>query len=128
MKQITRKKVEEGIPYIFILKSLLVSYIVTVVLLFVLALLLYKVGLSEKMVSVSVIAIYIIATFLAGFITGKKIGNKKYLWGLVMGSAYFLILVLVSLIVNRSVAELTESFFTTFILCAGGGMLGGMAS
>ena len=119
---------ESGIPVIFLLKSLLFSYILTGGLLLLLALLLYRFGLSEKIVSVCIIVIYVGATFFAGFLTGKKMKNRKFLWGLVMGGAYFLVLVVVSLAVNRSVGELSDSFLTTLVLCAGGGMLGGMVS
>lgn len=119
---------ESGVPAVFLLKCLLFAYILTGGLLLLLALLLYRFGLSEKIVSVSIIAIYVGATFFAGFVTGKKMGSRKFLWGLLMGSAYFLVLVLVSVIVNHSVGDLTDSFLTTLVLCAGGGMLGGMLS
>ncbi len=113
---------------IFFLKCLLFSYILTAAMLMLLALLLFKMGLGEKVVSVAIIVIYVLATFCAGFLSGKKMQNQKFLWGLLMGSLYFAVLALVSLIVNRSVLELGNSFFTTFALCAGGGMLGGMLS
>lgn len=45
-----------------------------------------------------------------------------------MGLAYFLILVVVSLIVNRQPGVLANSLLTTLVLCGGGGMLGGMLS
>ena len=119
---------EEGIPVVFLLKSLLFSYIMTGILLLILAFLLYKVGISEKIVSIAIIIIYVGATFFAGFVAGKKMENRKFLWGLLMGSAYFIVLIVVSLIVNHSIANLTNSFLTTLVLCAGGGMLGGMLS
>jgi len=112
----------------FILKCLLLSYLLTTAFLLLLALLLYRFGLSEKIVSVSIIAIYIVVTFLAGFLTGKREGNRKFLWGLLMGSLYFLILIIVSLIVNHSLSGISGNFFTVLILCAGSGMLGGMVS
>lgn len=117
---------EEGIPVIFLLKCLLFSYILTGGLLLLLALFLYRFGLSEKMVSIAIIAIYVAATFLAGLIAGKRMQSRKFLWGLLEGSAYFLVLVAVSLIVNHSISDVANGFFTTLILCAGGGMLGGM--
>ncbi len=112
----------------FILKCLLLSYLFTTGLLLLLALLLYRFSLSEKIVSISIIAIYIIVTFLAGFLTGKQEGNRKFLWGLLMGSLYFLILIIVSLVVNHGLSGISGNFFTVLILCAGSGMLGGMVS
>ena len=123
-----RGSTEKKVPVIFLLKCLLFSYIVTAALLLLLAFLLFKLGLTEKIVSIAIIAIYVVATFLAGFLTGKRMGSRRFLWGLLMGGVYFLVLVAISLAVNHSVKELTDSFLTTMVLCAGGGMLGGMLS
>ena len=112
----------------FVLKSLLVSYLLTAGLLLLLALFLYKFSLTEKIVSLCITGIYILVTFLAGFLAGKREGSKKFLWGLMMGCLYFIILTLVSLIVNHGMGELSSGFFTTLVLCAGRGMLGGMLS
>lgn len=116
------------IPVLFLLKSLLFSYILTGSLLLLLALLLYKADLSQKVVSVCIIIIYVLATFFAGFITGRKLKNRKFLWGALMGAAYFLVLVAISLAVNRQPGVFSGSFLTTLVLCSGGGMLGGMLS
>lgn len=112
----------------FVLKSLLVSYLLTAGLLLLLALFLYKFSLTEKIVSLCITGIYILVTFLAGFLAGKREGSKKFLWGLLMGSLYFVILTLVSLIVNHGTSELSSGFFTVLVLCAASGMLGGMLS
>lgn len=113
---------------LFFLKTLLFSYILTGGFLLLLTLLLYKFALSEKIVSVCIIGIYIAASFFAGFVTGKKIGSRKFLWGLFAGILYFLVLVIVSLAVNHSLKDVATNFFTTLALCAGSGMLGGMVS
>ena len=112
----------------FILKSLLISYLLTAGLLLLLALFLYKFSLTEKIVSLCITGIYILVTFLAGFLAGKREGARKFLWGLLMGCLYFIILTLVSLIVNHGMGDLSSGFFTTLILCAASGMLGGMLS
>ena len=112
----------------FLLKSLLFSYILTGVMLALLAFLLYKLGLGEKTVSVAIIVIYVAATLFGGFVAGKRMGSRKFLWGLLMGSAYFLVLTAVSLCVGGAGIDVGTSFFTTLVLCAGGGMLGGMLS
>lgn len=122
------KKLTFSNRFTFILKSLLISYLLTAGLLLLLALLLYKFSLTEKIVSLCITGIYILVTFLSGFLAGKKEGSKKFLWGLMMGCLYFLILTVVSLLVNHSISSLSASFFTVLALCAGSGMLGGMLS
>ncbi|MCI8926514.1 MAG: TIGR04086 family membrane protein [Lachnospiraceae bacterium] len=112
----------------FILKCLLLSYLLTTGLLLLLALLLYRFELTEKVVSVCIIGIYILVTFLAGFLAGKREGSRKFLWGLLLGGLYFLILIVISLTVNQGMSEVGGNFFTVLILCCGSGMLGGMLS
>ena len=128
MKKTERTKETSGTPAAFLLKSLLFSYILTVLMLGVLAFLLYKLGLGEKTVSIAVIVIYVAATFLGGFAAGKGMQSRRFLWGLLLGAAYFVILTAVSLIVGKGSIQMGSSFFTTLVLCAGGGMLGGMFS
>lgn len=113
---------------IFIIKCMLGAYILTAGLLLLLAFMLYRFGLSERVVSICIIAVYIIVTFLAGLIAGKREGQKKFLWGLMMGALYFGILVAVSLVVNRGLDDVAGNLMTVFFLCAGSGMLGGMVS
>ncbi len=114
----------EGI--LFIMKCLLFSYVLTAGLLLLLALLLYRFSLQEKIVNIGIIVIYIAVTFLAGLLAGKRAGSRKFLWGLCMGTLYFAVLALVSLAVNRSIADVATNFVTVFCLCTGSGMLGGM--
>ena len=111
---------------VFIIKCMLGAYILTAGLLLLLAFILYRFGLSEKVVSVCIIAIYIAVTFLAGLLAGKREG--KFLWGLIMGVLYFGILTVVSLVVNKGVEDVAGNMMTVFFLCAGSGMLGGMVS
>lgn len=121
-------KEESSTSVLSLLKYLLFSYIFSGVLLLILALWLYRFGLSEKTVSIVITAIYLIATFLAGWLSGKKMGSRRFLWGLLVGCAYFIILAMLSLLINHSIGDLTSSFLSTLLLCAGGGMMGGMMS
>ena len=111
---------------IFITKCMLAAYVLTAGLLLLLAFMLYRFGISEKVVSLCIIGIYIAVTFLAGLIAGKRAGKRKFLWGLAMGVIYYAILVIVSLIVNRGPQDVAGNMATVFFLCAGSGMLGGM--
>ena len=111
-----------------VLKGLLISYIVTGVFIMLLAFLLYKFALPERVVGIGVIVIYIISTFLGGFLLGKNMKVKKYLWGLLIGMSYFIVLMIVSFSVNGGFQNTAGDFFLTMILCGGSGMLGGMLS
>lgn len=105
---------------------LLSAYFITLGGLLILALLLYKVPLADSAVNIGIVIIYILSTFLASFICGKKLKKKKYLWGFLIGTAYFLILLFISFITSKSTDGLGSNVLTTFIICAGAGTLGGM--
>lgn len=116
----------DRIPVLYLLKSLLFAYILTGVLLALLSFLLYKLGFGEKVVAIAIIVIYVAATFFAGFLAGKRMKSRRFLWGLLEGAAYFLVLAAISFLAGERDAVVGSSFFTTLALCTGGGMLGGM--
>ena len=108
-----------------LVKALLCAYLVTGRFLQALALPLYKAGLSEENVNLGIILIYVIGTFSGGFVMGKLEGQKKFLWGFGTGVVYFVLLLLISFGMYREVSSGTGDLFLTFVLCTGGGMLGG---
>ena len=59
---------KEGVPVLALAKCLLASYVLTLLLLCLLALLLYKLHLTEGMVTIAISAIYVVTTFMAGFL------------------------------------------------------------
>lgn len=111
-----------------ILKALLVSYLVTGIFLLLLAGLLYRFQLDEGKIRIGIIITYILSCFTGGFLAGKMMKSRQFLWGVLLGLLYFLIMMLVSLAVNRELQSSTAGFVTAFVLCMGGGMLGGMLS
>ena len=111
-----------------LIKSLLAAYIVTGLLLLLLALLLYKLQLSESVVNIGIIAIYVAACFLGGFLEGKMMKTRKFLWGGAFGLLYFAVLTIISLAVGQGFSGSSSHFVTTLILCMAGGTLGGMVS
>ena len=117
---------ERGTQVFQILKALLASYIVTGILLFAVTFFLYKFEWDEQMVTAGIIVIYVVSTFVGGFILGKIRRARKFLWGLVMGVLYFALLFLISFGVYRNFDGNGTNVITTLLLCAGGGMLGGM--
>lgn len=122
------RQVRKDSKVMWMLKALLVSYIITGILLLVLALLMYKIELNEKAVSAAIVAVYLVSTFLGGIVIGKLARVRKFLWGMGLGVIYFGLLLLITLGVYRTLNGDATGLLTTFILCACGGMAGGMCA
>ena len=122
------ENMQKNIKVIWWIKSLLASYIVTGILLLVLTFFMYKFELNEKIVSAEIVGIYVVSTLIGGMIIGKLTKSKRYLWGMVLGIIYFVLLLLITLGVYRTLNGDSVSIVTSLILCAGGGMTGGMIS
>lgn len=111
---------------VWILKSLLGAYVVTGILLLLLALFVYKLNLEEKQVTIAVMAIYLVSTFVGGFMIGKWNQVRKFWWGMLVGAGYFILLLLVSFGIYHSLKNGGVNVVTAMFLCLGGGLLGGM--
>ena len=61
-------------------KALFVMYFITGALLLLLAFLLFKLQLSEEIVTIGILAAYVLSTFVGGLYIGKKMQSKKFLW------------------------------------------------
>ena len=122
------QKFQKGQKLMWVLKSLLASYIVTGLLLLGLTFLVYKFELDEQKVVAGIVSIYVVATFIGGFIIGKLTKVRKFIWGIVIGTIYFVLLYVISYGVYREFNTNGIHILTTIILCIGGGMLGGMIS
>ena len=130
MEKIKRKEkdVRTGRIPVILGKCLLAAYLLTGGALLFLALLLYRFQLSGQAVNIGIVVIYTAAAFLAGFFAGKGTGERRFLWGLLAGTLYFVLLALLTLLVNHGFKDFGNHFFTTLMICAGSGMLGGMLS
>ena len=124
MERQTRKE-SMLIPVLVILVTM---YIITGMLLLLLAFLMYKLDLTEPVVNGAIIAIYIIAGFFGGFLMGKKTGVKKYLWGFLMGALYYGVLILVGLILHQGLGAEPVHLLSTMVLCLLSATAGGMIS
>ena len=122
------KILHQNTKLIALLKGLMISYIITAFILLLLSFLLLKVDLPSMVVSGGIYLAYIISVFVGGFFVGRKLEQRKFIWGLITGVCYFIVLMLVSLMMNRVSPLPLESFLTVFIICGLSGMLGGMIS
>lgn len=132
LNQRLKARNEKANPIAMLAAALAVMYVVSGVLLLLLALGLYRLDLSESVVRIGIIAIYIASGFVGGFLIGRWMQDKKYLWGIAVGALYFLLLFVVSLMLKQGVfgTLLLEpvKLVTTLVLCAVSAMAGGMFS
>ena len=75
-----------------VVKGLIVSYLVSGTGLLLLALLLLKCQLDEGKVSAGILAVYVLSGLCGGIYMGKTAERKRYLWGMVLGGMYWIIL------------------------------------
>jgi len=122
------KLIHQNTRMLSLLKGLLLSYIITAFILLILSFLMLKLDLSSMVISGGINFVYIISAFSGGFFVGKKVEQRKFLWGLVMGVFYFIVVMLISLLMNRVTPISFGSLFTVFIISSLSGMLGGMIS
>lgn len=123
-----KSKSLEGAHLIRILKSLLCSYGMTIVLLLLLTLLLYKAGLDEENINAGIAVTYLISTLTGGFILGRITKKKRLLWGIILGILYFLLLLLISFGLYHTIQAPAGGLLATLAICAVGGAAGGVLS
>ena len=122
------RRVQKDSKIMWVLKSLLASYLVRGILLMLLTIALYKFNLNERAVSAAIVAVYVASTLIGGIIIGKLARTRRFIWGLGLGIGYFALLLLITLGVYHTLKGSGANLITTFILCAGGGLIGGMIS
>ena len=109
-----------------IVKSFLLSIIFTIIFVAVLALLAWILHWNNKILSIGVVIIDVLACLFGGLLAGKGMGEKKYLWGLLIGGLYFIVMMLVAVFMDGQGNGNATSIITSALLCLGSGMLGGM--
>ena len=111
-----------------VLISLLGGYGITFLGIVIISMLLLFFQISEDMVDIGIMAIYVLACLGGGFIIGKRTKSRKFLWGMVSGVIYFAILLVVSFLVQSSMNNIGNDLVTVMLMCIGSGTLGGMIS
>ncbi len=111
-----------------LLRSLLVSYLLSGILLLLLSFALYKFRLREEPINMTVYGIYVLSCLAGGWLAGKHLRSRRFFWGLLSGCLYFLVLLLISLAFSARMPFDTSRIAATLACCIGGGMAGGMLS
>ena len=120
-----KKEMEMGLVYI---KYMAITFLITMVLLVITAFFWYKTDMSPTVVSGMLVAAYIISNFIGGWMIGKKAEKRKFLWGLLLGVGYFLVVFLISFLGNAYMLGDIQDLILAGVLCVLSGMFGGMVS
>lgn len=102
-----------------------ISVLVTILFLVITAVLMLKAGLGEDTVSKLMIAGYVLAPAVGGFLLGKKRKVNRFLWGICVGGVYFLVYALFAVCMKD--VPLGDIMWVAIPVCLGG-MAGGMLS
>lgn len=111
-----------------VLKATIVVAVVTILMLLLLSLMLFKLNLSDMVVMVGIYIIYVVANFIGGLIIGKVKGERKFMWGMVVGMVFFVTLSIISLIVTGEMYGSGAKAIGALVACVLGGMAGGMVA
>ena len=107
-------------------KGFLVSFVLTALLLVVVAFVLYQTKASVEHMGGAILLVYAIASFVGGMIFYAQKDSRHYLMGGLFGLAYFIIIYGVSAVWNKSISAMFPAMLTTLLVCILAGMLGGM--
>ena len=69
-------------PTTAILAAVFVMFLISGLLLLLLALLLYKMEPGESVIKIGIVAVYVISGLCGGFLMGKRMREQKFLWGM----------------------------------------------
>jgi putative membrane protein (TIGR04086 family) len=119
---------QTGNPAVALLTVLVAMYVLTGLLLLLLAVLMYRMEPGEAVIRGCMTAIYVLVGFFGGFLQGKAAGKKKYLWGLLAGAMYWVILILVGLLLHQGLTASSVDLASTLALCTLSALAGGMLS
>ena len=117
------KKSGDALRFLIILVGMLV---VSALVLAVVTAIMLKGHMTAGFIGGGVIAAYVVSALLGGFCIGQVKGRQKFLWGLLIGLCYFLVLFLTGKMIYHSGAAFDFQTISSGMICAVAGMIGGM--
>lgn len=106
-------------------KALVCSFLVTVLFLVIVAFIALKAGLGTDAISKIMVAVYVLAPAVGGFMLGKKRKVNRFLWGLCVGVLYFAVYAVIAAATKD--VSFGDVAWVMLPVCLGG-MAGGMLS
>lgn len=109
-------------------QGMLASILVTGLLFVLFGLGLYQFRWGDSILQAGIWGIYGLSSLAGGFWVGKRLRNRRFLWGMLLGLLYFVLLLLVSGMMGEGFPEDGKELLTACVICLAGGMAGGMIS
>ena len=109
-----------------VVRTLLLSFLISILILCLMALLMWKLSLSDGQVKTGLYLSYLLSCLFGGFCFGRIFPKRRILWGLGFGIGYFLLLALICVIIAKE--ALSYPAFLVLGLCCLGGCAGAFFS
>ena len=113
---------------IYLLKGLLFSTLIITLASLLLALLMMKTGWGDPVMYPMLIACFCLATFVGGRYFAKHADSKRFVWGILFGTAFFALYLIITCFLSQNSSLLSENAMTFLPAAVGSGCVGGMLS
>lgn len=120
--------IEKGRGIKSIAVGTVIAYLTSVVLILIFAFVLLKMQLGTGVTEVLILITYGLSALTGGWYAGRKNEKRKFLFGMMVGIVYFILLFLITEMAEGQVQPEISSSLAALGLCLAGGMLGGMIS
>ncbi|MGN0317576.1 MAG: TIGR04086 family membrane protein [Lachnospira sp.] len=111
-----------------IVKTLIIGYLITFVMLLILSFLMYKLMLSDNLVTAGIIATYAVSCFVGGYVLANTVESRRVLFGALYALVYMAVLVIMSMIINKGGQLDGYDAAKTLVICLVSGIAGGFLS
>ena len=108
-----------------VLKCVLLSFVTTILLGGILAFIVYFWQVEEPTVRIIIFAAMIVSVLFGSFVLAKNVDSKGLINGLLMAVIYFLVILIISFIINGKVSFGVTNV-TRLVTLSAAGMLGGI--
>lgn len=119
---------EKGRTIKALTSGVLAALLVSVVLILLFAFVTLKLQPDTGKMELMIMVIYVLANLVGGWCCGHRQNRRKFVWGLLVGIVYFLLVFLISGMSEQQVQPEISGSLLALVLCAAGGMVGGMLS
>lgn len=100
-----------------IIKALIIGYVITGIILVILAVLLYKLHFGTTAVYIGIIIAYVTSNFVGGYLLANYFQHRRLLQGVAYAGLYFALLLVISVIAEGTMVGSIASAVKVAMLC-----------